>query len=611
MTKNRRVVLCLKAALLFFWTLPAVAFDIGKVASSPEWLALGHYRPAIVGVKSTIDSEGFFLDPDGKTNPEAELNATLKLFQDEAFHDKKCLFPARYLFLKKQGAPLAPFPVCAAYDSFKKDTNSSGITLLYTDAYMNNPSSLFGHTLLRLDIPEGRTQLVAHGMNFGAFVNPDENGILFAVLGLTGGYFGGFTVKPYYQIIQTYNNIENRDIWEYSLALTPEEVTFFTAHLWEIGNAQVRYFFFTENCSYLLMEVFDAVRPSLKLADDFPRQVIPLDTVKAVSSREGLVSSVAYRPSRRRRILSRYAALSPAGKKAVVAVYQNPAETDLSSFSDREQSEILETVFEYVQHQYWEDNLSVEAYRQKSFSVLRKRNKLALAPELKIEKENPLTAHDSAFVSLALGWQNGQPYQEFRWRPAYHELTDPAAGLLAGAEINFLDTRVRHYSNKHKTVLQNLTLVGIRSLAPFNRLFQPLSWEIQTDVSRLSDTRSKKEGYVASVSGGSGVSFEIYPNVSAFFMMSSKASYGGFLPHDIGISLGPKTGLFASFNKVSFLAEASQNFSFDDWMTETNWHIKAQYHVTRNVGLFASFKGEKHRKMPVLNEISTGIGFYF
>lgn len=32
------------------------------------------------------------------------------------------------------------------------------------------------------------------------------------------------------------------------------------------------------------MEVLDAVRPSLKLADDFPVQAIPLDTVKAVKA---------------------------------------------------------------------------------------------------------------------------------------------------------------------------------------------------------------------------------------------------------------------------------------------------------------------------------------
>ncbi|MFR8206372.1 MAG: DUF4105 domain-containing protein [Alphaproteobacteria bacterium] len=59
-----------------------------------------------------------------------------------------------------------------------------------------------------------------------------------------------------------HNNIENRDIWEYNLDFTPEELDFFVAHLWEVGHAQSKYYFFTRNCSYMLMETLDAVRPS-------------------------------------------------------------------------------------------------------------------------------------------------------------------------------------------------------------------------------------------------------------------------------------------------------------------------------------------------------------
>ena len=66
---------------------------------------------------------------------------------------------------------------------------------MFTDAYMSNPSSLFGHTLLRIDTARKGTQLLAHGANYGAFTEGRENSVLFAVWGLTGGYYGGFTVK--------------------------------------------------------------------------------------------------------------------------------------------------------------------------------------------------------------------------------------------------------------------------------------------------------------------------------------------------------------------------------------------------------------------------------
>ena len=71
------------------------------------------------------------------------------------------------------------------------------VTMLFTNAYMSNPSSLFGHTLFRIDTKRKGTQLLAHGANFGADTG-DETGVLYALKGLWGGYYGTFGIKPYY-----------------------------------------------------------------------------------------------------------------------------------------------------------------------------------------------------------------------------------------------------------------------------------------------------------------------------------------------------------------------------------------------------------------------------
>ena len=304
-------------------------------AYTPEWLAIGHYQPVGEGsFESTIDSENFFLSEDGKFNPQHELDATIALFQSN--DDKtKCLFPARYKLLKKHGIIDYEFPKCEELEKFYADLQPSGITLLFTDAYMNNPSSLFGHTLLRIDTARKGTQLLAHGANYGAFTAGQENSVLFAIYGLTGGYYGGFTVKPYYDIINTYNNIENRDIWELNLDFTPQELDFFVAHLWEVGHNQSRYYFFSRNCSYMLMETLDAVRPSLQLAKEFPVQTIPLDTFKVVYRKPGLVKNVNYRPSRQAKIKSRYKQMNAEQKKAYLLAIKDQ-NYDMPELSDAE-----------------------------------------------------------------------------------------------------------------------------------------------------------------------------------------------------------------------------------------------------------------------------------
>ena len=53
------------------------------VAEDPQWLALVHYRPAwFGGVRSTIDSDNFFVSPEGKYSPRKELEATIDLFEN-------------------------------------------------------------------------------------------------------------------------------------------------------------------------------------------------------------------------------------------------------------------------------------------------------------------------------------------------------------------------------------------------------------------------------------------------------------------------------------------------------------------------------------------------
>src|SRR3569833_2505610 len=55
-----------------------------SLATTREWLALVHYRANLIfpGVTGQADDDHFYLAADGKTNPAAELDATLRVFFD-------------------------------------------------------------------------------------------------------------------------------------------------------------------------------------------------------------------------------------------------------------------------------------------------------------------------------------------------------------------------------------------------------------------------------------------------------------------------------------------------------------------------------------------------
>ena len=79
-----------------------------KLADDREWHLLLHYRENLFGGHtSEQDDPGFFMSPDGKTDPQAELDATLKqFFSDELVgrsnQPAQCAFIARYHWLRER-----------------------------------------------------------------------------------------------------------------------------------------------------------------------------------------------------------------------------------------------------------------------------------------------------------------------------------------------------------------------------------------------------------------------------------------------------------------------------------------------------------------------------
>jgi hypothetical protein len=196
-----------------------------KLWQQSEWINLLHYEgdgETPDDYKSSIRDKHFFLAEDGSNNAKTELLATLAGFYDTELKDDQnpqCKYIARFNWLSKNLAiDLVTLPTvhCEKYISWRKDVQPEYITLIFPTYHLNSPSSMFGHTLLRLDpgIDRGDSKWLSVAVNFGANTPDGENSLLYAYKGLAGGYPGLFVTDYYYKKIQEYNRIEHRDIWE-------------------------------------------------------------------------------------------------------------------------------------------------------------------------------------------------------------------------------------------------------------------------------------------------------------------------------------------------------------------------------------------------------------
>lgn len=535
----------------YLQALQSAARD-AKVAQTREWRDLLHYERGRFGRgwRSLVVSPDFFLSPDGRHDPQAELDATLAAFfsksETATGQHPQCAYIARYQWLRERldfDPERLPPHRCARFEDWYAAIDPGQATLVFPAAYLNSPSSMFGHTLLRLDPAEGRTRLDAYAINYAAQTT-ETNGLAFALLGLTGGYPGNFSIMPYYSKVNEYNAIENRDIWEYELNLEQRELRRLLEHAWELGPVHFDYYFFDDNCSYMLLSLLDVARPGMGLTDDFGLYAIPNDTVRAVLAEEEMLRDVAFRPSNQTEIAHRLRFLDREEETLALALAEGKLSADaaeVGALDSTRQAQVLDVASRYVQ--YRAKDISAEARRERYLELLRARSRHGrdeTAPIARPESR-PDEGHGSGRVALGVGQSAGEDFAELRFRPAYHDLMDPTAGYTPGAQINFLDVSARYDAERERLRLQGFDLVDVFSLSPRSRFFKPVSWRARVAWERIP-VPGHADALVFGVRAGAGLSYGL-GDAQVFGLLQGAALVDDDLRKGRAFGAGPLVGV--------------------------------------------------------------------
>lgn len=589
------------------------------------WHLLLHYRPDVLGGStSEADDPGFFLAPGGKTDPKAELEATLaRFFSDELVgrsrQSSQCAFIARYHWLKSQLAfddRRLPPQSCDRFNSWFAEMNPDSISLIFPAAFMNNPSSMFGHTLLRID-QKGQTEqtrILAYTINFAADVTTDSN-IAFAVLGMTGGFKGYFSSMPYYMKVREYRDFENRDIWEYRLNLTAPQIEGMLMHAWELGNTYFDYFFFKENCSYHLLSLLEVANPELRLTDRFIFWTIPADTVRLVTQQPGLVGEVAYRPSRSTQVRRKHAALSEDERHWLGRMEADPSAAHSEAFAalaPERQAVVLDLASDYLLYRSVTDEANKASYRDRNRAVLSTRSGLKVKPdEMKVTPfaAQPELGHKTSRAGLGFGWREDDIFQELNLRAGYHDLLDPEVGYTPDAQIEILALGLRHYERRNQTRLERLILANILSLSPMDALFKSPSWKISAgrETVRRSDCR-----YCGSlnVNGGLGAAVEtrVLRREVYFAFAELDANYSHAFEQNHRVGAGGSVGMLADLTErwKALLSTTYLRFPLGERSDDFRVSVQQRFTLQKDWALRVEFSHRAHD-----NEVLLTVHAYF
>ncbi len=473
-----------------------------------KWHQLLHYKPTLLktGVKSQIVSKNFFLAPNGNTDPNAELMATIQNYftptENQIKNHPQCQFPARYLWLKTQ----LEWPEnstlelkCPDYLEWSNLNQIENIEAVFVTGYFGNPASFYGHILLKIHTPILNTtnKLMDRSINFGAIVPPNENSVRFLIKGLMGGYKSTYTNQHFYQHNQYYAEKDLRDLWSYQLVLSTENQNLLVAHIWEVLGMDFKYYFFDRNCAYYMADLLQLViaEPLLDYSLPWALPSSVFDHLTDPKNKKKLFTKIDYFPSRQTRFYSKYQSLSRPLKHIVQYIVNssirdhtfNISSPKYKKLSVQDKVKVIECLMDYNSFLKTKNKNDLALKQQKQQLLIARLHLKEKSPEW--PSQPPIPPHfGQKPTRISLGTYHNQRWGlggQLNFRAAYYDFLSISPGRPQHSSLQMFDLLIQQDNDTPR--IETLTIVAIEKLGiSTTGLTQDssLSWNLNIGLKR-------------------------------------------------------------------------------------------------------------------------------
>lgn len=536
-----------------------------QLGRSAEWYKINQYHPSWGGMKSRVDDPSFFLATDGKRDPQAELEATIRTAYDEGMAEqskqpKLCRWVARYQYLSRSMKSLGfdyPAPRCEGFERWRYSLARDHVSLVFASIYLNSPASMYGHIFMRFDSEKAGEFNRLNDTTVGYTVNSNGDfGPMFLANSLTGGFPGSFVSAPYFMKVREYADLENRDLWEYQTDFNPDEIDKMHAFIWQQSFTYADYYFFDDNCALMLLATLEAGRPSLDLVAAAKPWIAPLDTVKVIRD-AGLVVKKHYRPSQYSTLISNVERAPTSLRTQAVALahgMQLPViegETDATA-----QAQLMDLALGILEYERNQKNSEQEAAALSQFQLKLAgvRSRVDAPAEYlpaPAPVESPDQGHDSLRVGMALGQVDGINYGQLNVRLGYHDGLDPHAGFSPGASSKMGDLYLR--MNDKKVRFERLDLFEVFLPSVRTDWYRPLTIKANLSIRREMQRSDALAPTVLRVELGGGEGYRLGEHSQIYIIVDTITRLRGGAS---SLAAGPVAGWMWQ-PEASWRAEAS------------------------------------------------------
>jgi hypothetical protein len=469
-------------------------------------------KPLIKDPAFVFTAEKFSLDE------EYRQNLSLAMASPEVYF---CRFPARYeLLMKDVSLPGPKIELCPDLKEFLDRAPVQRASLVFAAEDITSPSSMMGHLMLKIEGKNIDGVDVQHAISYFTEVNTvNVPKLLFDSLFI--GKNGYYTLSPYAQKLYRYNVDEQRNVWDYQLKLTRDEMNLLAYHLYELKNTNIKYFFHKYNCATLIYRILAVAKGSSVEASDF--WVTPSDVVRLVVN-NNLVEKTLFYPSNAGRIKIGLDALN---NTPGLISQKKLSEWNLAAIEkyDDGQKEIYKFILNGYNGLLSEKGLQkLERYESNKRLI----NDVLGSGEVTIDVggyKKPSDAPGDQQFRLGLVNEDEHTYYRFGFLAAGHKLADDNRSYFSENEISLGDLTLGIDPSRKDFFVEEFNLYSAKSYMPFDYFTKGKSGEISIGVKRIKSSDGHENNLF--INGGVGYTVRVQPDMDLSAELVSEAGSVG------------------------------------------------------------------------------------
>ncbi len=522
-----------------------------------------------------VTSHGFYLsDLDAEhlaqITPQDELDATIDALSSHP--ELICKYPARYYWLSHQLADLSSTVLdrCKNLPSVNQD-----IRLLLVSGYLKNPVSTFGHVLITIGAQDERQNLLDNAYNYGAQIPNGDNGFDYVFKGLFGLYNARFANSKFFKQDVIYAKTEQRDIWAYTLNLTPEQKTLFIYHLAELQSHSIDYYFIKQNCAYRSAELLELIS-DLKITDRTTPWYMPeyvFDQIEEYrQTHPDFIKNVEYLPSDQNKLYFTFKNMPEALQREINDYIKTGELNRLDQLQVSDQEKVLEFLIAYLNFKQISDDKP--QYQTQKKLLIQKRIQLPVSDDtqkLMPSLPSPALGEKPSELGIGIGQRRGYLNVSLFNKDLLSVYSNPHN------EFKMLDFSLIYQKNQLQ--LQSADFIHILKIEDISQKLageRKFSWELAAGVQQDIFTGELHRPYAQ---GGFGLGYDFSQNLIGYSMLSAELNDSA-----AKIDAVSETALVYRYEAFGFkLSQIFQKRQNRALANDTRFELK--YQVTKNSDL--------------------------